>query len=254
MQCSPQVDSSAPGHLNDRALLRPASPTPLVISLAMALSVAPLASSCSVVGMQRLPSNLPANEAPECTSSWTMPLADFSGAVLTGSAAVLLHSAASSRENQGKSGSSFRTSAWVATGLALAFIVSGGYGAHQRSRCAAAELHDGPRQRPAWYDEAHPSRGSAGAACKDDKECEGDLICDLPMKTCIEPKDDTPEPGPATPPPSTTPPPPPTTPPPPASTTPPPPASTTPPAGTGTPPTGARSPATDSGPHPAPSP
>lgn len=179
--------------------------------------------------MQRLPSDRAANEAPECTSGWTMPLADFSGAVLTGSAAVLLHSAASSRENQGKSGTSFRTSAWVATGLALAFIVSGGYGAHQRSRCAEAELRFGPHQRPAWYDEARPSRGAAGASCKDDKDCRGDLICDLPMKTCIEPEDETQEPAPATTPPPSTPTPPPATMPPPPATTPPPPATTAPP-------------------------
>ena len=152
--------------------------------LAVAL-IAWLCASCSVIGMQRLEPDLPAGAQPECTSSWTLPLADMGLAVISGSAAVLLHAAASSRENDGESATSFRVTAWGATGVALGFIAAGSYGAYQRARCRRAEVAYEGGGEPEFLRNSRPLKGAQGAACKSDEDCEDDLLCGEPMKTCI---------------------------------------------------------------------
>jgi hypothetical protein len=136
--------------------------------------------------MKRAPSNLAAGEPVECTSSWTLPIVDMALAATTGSTAVLLHTQASND-------SDYRAPAWIATGVAIAFIVSAAYGAHQRARCARIQEEGGDAARPKWIDETKPPAGSNGAACKSNKDCGEDLVCDQPMGTCVPTPEPTPE-------------------------------------------------------------
>jgi hypothetical protein len=170
-------------------------PRPAFRLLAAALCAA-LCASCSVIGMQRLEPDLPAGAQPECTSTWTLPLSDMGLAVIAGSASVLLHAAASSRENDGESATSFRVTAWSATGVALGFIASGSYGAYQRSRCRRAEVAYEGAGEPEFLRNSRPLKGAQGAACKSDEDCDDDLLCGEPMKTCIpanEPEEQAPQ-------------------------------------------------------------
>jgi hypothetical protein len=146
-----------------------------------------------VVGVKRAPSDLPPGEPPDCTASMTMPLVDFAGAILSGSAAVLLFGQASSERDEPDQGSSveFRIAAWSLTGLAVVFIGSGAWGARQVKRCRGLQMSagvvppEGPN--PNWQEESKPGPGQPGASCVKDADCGEDLVCDEPMKTCIEP-------------------------------------------------------------------
>ncbi len=153
--------------------------------LAAALAVCVSTASCSVVGMKRLDPETPAGEQPDCTSTWTLPLIDTGVAAITGSAGVLLQSAAASKENDRESGTSFKVAGWSSIGLALVFIVSGGYGAIQRTRCRRAEVAYESAAPPQYIQDSQPLKGSAGAACKSDEDCGEDLVCGEPMKTCV---------------------------------------------------------------------
>lgn len=165
--------------------------------------VALLCSACSFIGLKRAPSDLEPGEAPECTASYTLPLLDFAGAVTSGSAAVVMHGQASSEQDEpdGGSSKSFRVVAWTATGLAAAFIVSGAYGSRVVKRCrglqAGAGILPAEGPNPNVLEESKPGRGTPGASCKKDVDCGDDLVCDEPMKTCVEP----PAPPPTEPPP-----------------------------------------------------
>jgi hypothetical protein len=161
-------------------------------------AVALVSCACSVVGLARPPSDLQPGEAPDCTASYTLPLLDFASAVLSGSAAVLLHGQASSERDEPDGGSSaeFRALAWTATGLAVVFIASGAYGSRQVQRCRGLQKGAGilPAEgpNPNWQEESKPGRGTPGAACVKDADCGDDLVCDEPMKTCVEPPSPTP--------------------------------------------------------------
>jgi len=134
----------------------------------------------------------------------TLPLLDFASAIISGSGAILLHGQASSerREPDGGSSKSFRAAGWTATGLAVAFIVSGAYGSRQVKRCRGLEVSagivpvEGPN--PNWQEESKPAAGQLGGACKHDSDCSEDLVCDEPMRTCVKP----PEPAEPAPPPT----------------------------------------------------
>jgi hypothetical protein len=153
---------------------------------ALVIAVASVCSSCSILGMQRLEPDLPAGVQPECTSTWTMPLVDMGLAALTGSTAVLLHAAASGRENDGKSGGGFRAAGWTATGVFVGFVASGSYGAYQRGRCRRAEVaYEGKEGEPAFLREGRPLKGAAGSSCQKDEDCDEDLLCGQAMKTCV---------------------------------------------------------------------
>jgi hypothetical protein len=152
--------------------------------MAAALLVA-LSSACSIIGVTRLEPDHPAGAQPDCTSSWTLPLVDGGMAITTGTAAVVLHGAASSRASEGKSSSGFRAAAWTVNALSVGFIASLAYGAYQRSRCHAAEIDAENAAPPAFLEESRPPRGGIGAACNDDGDCADDLLCGEPMKTCI---------------------------------------------------------------------
>jgi hypothetical protein len=147
--------------------------------------------------MKRLEPDLPKGEYPDCTSSWTNPIIDMGVAVITGSAAVLLHSAASSEENDGDDPGTFRAAGWGAIGVAAVFIGSGAYGTYQRNRCRNAVI-DAERAapEPTFLDVNKPLKGSPGASCKDDSDCGEDLLCGEPMKTCIpaNPPEESPSP------------------------------------------------------------
>lgn len=153
--------------------------------LAAALTVCVSTASCSVVGMKRLDPETPASEQPDCTSTWTLPLIDTGVAAISGSAGVLLQSAASSKENDGESGTTFKVAGWSSLGVALLFIASGGYGAIQRTRCRRAEVAYEGAAPPQHIQDSQPLKGSAGAACKTDEDCGEDLVCGEPMKTCV---------------------------------------------------------------------
>ena len=144
--------------------------------------------SCSVVGMKRAPAQLEAGEYPDCTSAWTLPLADMAGAVITGSASVLLHSQASAQDNQDDDSKTFRIAGWSAAGVAAVFIASAGYGAYQRARCERLMADTvAPGSDRQWLEESKPMPGSAGATCKSDEDCDAALVCDEPMRTCVPP-------------------------------------------------------------------
>jgi hypothetical protein len=142
-----------------------------------------------VIGIKRPPSDLEPGEAPECTSSWTLPLLDFAGSVTSGSAAVVFHGQASGEDDGDRK--TFRNVAWAATGLAVLFIASGAYGSRQVQRCRGMEMSlgivppEGPN--PNWQEESKPGKGMPGASCKVDTDCGEEYVCDEPMKTCIEP-------------------------------------------------------------------
>lgn len=174
-----QYTSSVP-HLT----ARPARRRPGGI-LAATLAVCVSTASCSVVGMKRLDPETPASEQPDCTSTWTLPLIDTGVAAITGSAGVLLQSAASSKENDGESGTGFKVAGWSSIGVALLFIASGGYGAIQRTRCRRAEVAYESGATPQYIQDSQPLKGSAGASCKADEDCGDDLVCGEPMKTCV---------------------------------------------------------------------
>jgi hypothetical protein len=140
-------------------------------------------ASCSVIGVKRLDPELGAGEQPDCTSSWTLPLFDAGLTAAAGSAAVLFHAGASSKENDGESPTSFRVAGWTAVGVAVAFIASGAYGAYQRRRCRSAEIAYENATPPDLGD--RPLKGSQGASCKQDSDCDEDLLCGEPMKTCV---------------------------------------------------------------------
>jgi hypothetical protein len=160
-------------------------PVPRSAWLTHAALVTVLCSSCSPIGMTRLEPDLPKGVQPECTSTWTLPAIDMGLAVISGSAAVLLHAAASSRENDGESAGGFRATGWGATGVAVGFMASGAWGAYQRTRCRRAEVAYEGAGAPTFLEESQPLKGSTGAACKDDKDCDEDLVCGEPMKTCV---------------------------------------------------------------------
>lgn len=159
--------------------------------------------ACSAVGVVRAPSDLAPGDAIDCTASYTLPLLDFASTVLTGSGAVLLHGQASGERDEPDGGSSteFRALAWTATGMAVLFIASGAYGARQVQRCRGLQVGAGivPAEgpNPNWQEEAKPGRGMPGASCSKDTDCGDDLVCDEPMKTCVEPPapPDTPPPS-----------------------------------------------------------
>jgi hypothetical protein len=169
-----------------------------------------LCCSCSVIGVKRQPSDPEPGDAPDCTSSYTLPLVDFGSAVLSGSGAVVLHGQASSERDEPDGGSSktFRNLAWSATGLAVLFIASGAYGSHQVQRCRGAQMGagiapvEGPN--PNWQEESKPGPGQRGATCKQDSDCGEDFVCDEPMRTCIAPPMPPSDPTPPAPPPETT--------------------------------------------------
>jgi len=146
--------------------------------------------------MQRVEADLPAGVQPECTSSWTLPLIDMGAVVTSGSAAVLLHAAAGSRENDGDSAGGLRVAGWSAIGVAAAFIASGAYGAYQRNRCRTAEVAYQGGGPPSFLEEGKPLKGSVGAACENDADCDDDLLCGEPMKTCLQanPPEESPSP------------------------------------------------------------
>src|SRR5690606_30144787 len=151
---------------------------------ALAAMLALELAACSVVGMKRAPSSPDSGEVIDCTSSWTLPLADMGGAVITGSAAVLLLSQASSEDNDPDgSPTPYRVAGWSSLGLAVLFIASGAYGTVQRARCQNAQEQGIGPARPQWKEEATPPPGSLGASCQADEECGDDLVCDEPMKT-----------------------------------------------------------------------
>ena len=168
---------------------------------------------CSLVGIKRAPSDLPPGEPPDCTASYTLPLVDFASAVLTGSGSVVLHGQASSERNEPDGGSSkeFRALGWTAAGLAVAFIASGAYGARQVQRCRGLQMGAGllPAEgpNPNWQEESKPGAGQLGGACSKDSDCSEELVCDEPMKTCVElpPVPTSPAAPEESPPPSTTP-------------------------------------------------
>ncbi len=161
-------------------------PRPLIRLLCLALTIS-LCPSCSVIGIKRLEPDLPAGEQPDCTSTWTLPLIDMGLAAITGSIAVVFFSAASSQENKDESSTGFRAAAWGSTATSVGFIASGSYGAYQRNRCRTAEVAaERAAPPPSFLEENKPLRGSAGAGCKDDSDCGEDLLCDQPMKTCVQ--------------------------------------------------------------------
>jgi hypothetical protein len=170
-------------YVNVRAV--PSSSRParwLAAVLALALP------ACSIIGMKRVPADLDSGEVIDCTSSWTLPLIDMGSAVTTGSAAVLLHSQASSQDNsQEGGGSATRIVAWSAVGLAVVFIASSAYGAVQRARCQNALDGIGTDRVPQWKEESTPPPGTLGASCKGDDDCGEELVCGEPMYTCIAP-------------------------------------------------------------------
>lgn len=155
-------------------------------------AVALACSACSVIGVTRAPSDLAPGEPPSCTSSYTLPLVDFASAVLTGSGAVVLHGQASSERDEPDGGSSkeFRALGWTATGMAVLFIASGAYGARQVQRCRGLQMGAGilPTEgpNPNWQEESKPGAGQLGGACSKDSDCGEDLVCDEPMRTCVE--------------------------------------------------------------------
>jgi hypothetical protein len=163
--------------LSLRSVFRPALP------IAVAALAALVGSSCSPIGMQRLEADLPAGAQPECTSTWTMPLIDMGLAVIAGSTAVGLLAAASNENNDNRGG--FRVAGWSIVGVSLGFIASGSYGAYQRSRCRKAEVAFEGAGEPAFLREGRPLKGAAGSSCQKDEDCDEDLLCGVPMKTCV---------------------------------------------------------------------
>src|SRR4029078_8196553 len=135
---------------------------------------AALLCACSVVGGKGPPSSLQPGEAPECTSSMTLPLLDFASAIIAGSAAVLLHGQASSERDKPDGGSSkeMRTAAWSATRVAVLFIASGAYGSRQvrrrRGLGVTAGIAPSEELNPNWQEESKPGPGQLGSRCKRD--------------------------------------------------------------------------------------
>jgi hypothetical protein len=160
------------------------------------LLVAVLCSSCSVIGLKRVDPELPPGEPPDCTSTWTLPLIDMAIAVITGSAGVLFHAAASSEANDGGDGGGFRVAGWTSIGLGAVFIGSGAYGAVHRGRCSDAKIRAERVAPTAPVIEEGPVKGGRGSACKDDADCDEDLLCGEPMKTCVpaNPPEESPSP------------------------------------------------------------
>lgn len=152
--------------------------------IAVPALVALLCSSCSLIAMKRLEPDLPAGVQPECTSTWTNPLIDLGLVVLSGSAAVLLHAAAASEDEDG-GGGGFRAAGWTFVGVGVGFMGSAVYGTVQRNRCRKAEVAFEGSGEPAFLREGRPLKGAAGAACEKDEDCDEDLLCGQPMKTCI---------------------------------------------------------------------
>jgi hypothetical protein len=168
-----------------------------------ALPIAPLLSAfltclggCSVIGMKGAPDSPDSGDVVDCTASWSLPLADMAGAVIAGSASVVLHSQASAEANLGEGrGRGIRIAAWTTSGIAVLFIASGAVGSVRRARCERALQGALLLAQPDWQEESRQAAGSLGASCTRDEECGEALVCDEPMKTCVEPPEPVPDPN-----------------------------------------------------------
>jgi len=147
-----------------------------------AIVLACMLASCSVALMKRVPPDHQDDDYPDCSSGVTMPLGDAVLTVITGATAVNLHSAAG---NPGNDEKNFRILAWSSTAIAVAFLASATYGAVQRNRCRHAHARYGYTPRETMTPNRPPA-GSLGGRCRKDGSCDGDLLCDGPMKTCIQ--------------------------------------------------------------------
>lgn len=152
---------------------------------AIAIAAA-LATGCSLVAVKRPPAQIEAGDDPECTDTWSPPALDAVVAVLSGVLSVNLFIAAANRDD-GSSG--MRTGAVATAAIGGAFLASTAYGVVFVNRCRDAKRSAGAYETPVpRWDERPP--GTHGGRCRDDDSCDGDLICELPMRTCI-PIDDT---------------------------------------------------------------
>lgn len=133
-------------------------------------------AACSVAFVNRLPAH--PQPGADCTSSYALPAADATAAVLTGALAVTFQSAASDPQN---GGANLRTYGWVSAGVAIAAMLSAGYGAYEVNRCRAASKPPAPTH----YRENTALPGHLGGKCRPNGSCDGALMCDQPMHTCI---------------------------------------------------------------------
>lgn len=154
------------------------------LAIAAALAAAP---ACSFFTVRRAPAEAQAAGDPECTDGWASPALDAVVAALTGVLSVNLFIAAANRDD---GGSGLRTGAIATAGVGGVFLAGTGYGVIQVDRCRDARRRAGAYQPAEVREWDARSPGSRGGRCRDDDSCDGDLICDLPMRTCI-PIDDT---------------------------------------------------------------
>ena len=148
-----------------------------------------LATGCSFLSVQRVDKNARVEDETACSQSYTSPAIDGVVAALSGVVAVNLYSAAGNRDG-GEAG--LRTGAFATAGIGAAFLASAAYGIIYVNRCRGALNRQGLRGPPAvkHWDEHRP--GSLGGPCRSDGSCDGELICDQPMHTCV-PIEDTDE-------------------------------------------------------------
>jgi hypothetical protein len=184
------MDRDARPDINEEVM----RPSALRVAPLLAAFLAWLLGGCSMIGMKGAPASPDSGDVVDCTSSWSLPLADMAGAVIAGSASVVLHSQASAETNRGEGrGRGIRIAAWTTSGVAVLFIASGAIGAVRRARCERAQ-QGALLAQPDWQEESRQAAGSLGAACTRDEECGEALVCDEPMKTCVEPPEPVPDP------------------------------------------------------------
>jgi hypothetical protein len=151
----------------------------------LAAAALSLLVGCSIAFTKRVPADLAPDEYVECTSGYSLALADSLFTMLYGIGAVTLLATADDPDGDSASLRSLGIGAIV---LAALHLGSAGYGAYQRNRCKAAqELMPSPDVNR--YHPDKPGSGMLGGPCHEDGSCDGILQCDPPMHTCIEPTD-----------------------------------------------------------------
>lgn len=147
-----------------------------LVGIAVALALL----SCSFVAVKRLPDPHEPGDEQECTSSLTYPLVDTTVTVLAGVLAVSLL-AAGTGDDEREEG--LRSAGFATGGVALLHLASATWGTVFISRCRRAQrIAGGPAKDPVVD---RPRPGSLGGPCRKDGSCDGELMCDAPMNTCI---------------------------------------------------------------------
>lgn len=169
---------------------------PTVGSMTAAIAAAALAlapTGCSFFALKTLPDGTERGDDPDCDDGFGTPGIDAVVAVLSGVLAVNLFAASGNRDADA---SGLRAGGFAATGVGAVFLAGTAYGVVHVNRCREVMNREGLRGKPPVREWDAPQPGALGGPCRETGACDGELVCDEPMKTCVplEPTDEDMEP------------------------------------------------------------